>query len=380
MNTTKLQTTFTPTTLQIPAKLLLCIGEFAARSDIRYYLNTLHFSTRAGRAYISATDGHMGGIIRSDEGAVQGPDINWLVPIELFDKLSKSHLTITFSPPMLQGQVLSAMPEAEEVDSGADGISIITAPWRCEVQLQQDAQTRSITSLEAGTRFPDMGRLFPKETGSCAAPIDAALLTRIYKAYAALKRGDGISSKRGGAKLGNGASAHPVFGYPTQPDAVVLLDFRDVDFTGLVMPLRGQGKANTADWLWEYGQTQEQRPLDQVSDAYRAAAKARRKQHIQAERAEVKAKLEAHAQRRRQAFKESQQAKADSLSAPVSALAVIKAEQPPAALPAAVASASALNSGVGVDAAVDIGSNFNLPSRFVVPQAWLQAQAMGAGA
>ena len=70
MNTTKLQTTFTPTTLQIPAKLLLCIREFAARSDIRYYLNTLHFSTRAGRAYISATDGHMGGIIRSDEGAV----------------------------------------------------------------------------------------------------------------------------------------------------------------------------------------------------------------------------------------------------------------------------------------------------------------------
>lgn len=104
-----------PTTLQIPAKLLLCIREFAARSDVRYHLNTLHFSTRAGRAYISATDGHMGGIIRSDEGAVQGPDINWLF-IKLFDKLSKSHLTITFSPPMLCGQVLSAMPEAEEAD------------------------------------------------------------------------------------------------------------------------------------------------------------------------------------------------------------------------------------------------------------------------
>lgn len=387
MNTTKhtnLQNTFAPTTLNIPAKLLLCIREFAARSDIRYYLNTLHFCTRAGRAYISATDGHMGGIIRSDEGAVQGPDINWLVPIELFDKLSKSHLTITFSPPMLQGQVLNAMPEAEEADSSADGkanfAAPITTPWRCEVQLQQDAQTRSITSLEAGTRFPDMGRLFPKETGGCAAPIDAALLTRIYKAYAALKRGDGISSKRGSHKLGNGANAHPVFGYPTQPDAVVLLDFRDMNFTGLVMPLRGQGKANSADWLWEYGKTQEQRPLDQVSDAYRAAAKTRRKQQLQAERAEVKVKLEAHAQRRRQAFKESQQAKADSLSAPVSALAVIKAEQPPAALPAAVASASALNSGAGMDAAVDTGRNFNLPSRFVVPQAWLQAQAVGVGA
>ena len=371
MNTTKLQTTFTPTTLQIPAKLLLCIGEFAARSDIRYYLNTLHFSTRAGRAYISATDGHMGGIIRSDEGAVQGPDINWLVPIELFDKLSKSHLTITFSPPMLQGQVLSEMPEAEEADVSVDGkvnfAAPITASWRCEVQLQQDAQTRSITSLEAGTRFPDMGRLFPKETGGCAAPIDSALLTRIYKAYAALKRGDGLSSKRGGAKLGNGASAHPVFGYPTQPDAVVLLDFRDVDFTGLVMPLRGQGKANTADWLWEYGQTQEQRPLDQISDAYRAAAKTRRKQHIQAERAEVRAKLEAHAQRRKQAFKDTQQAQAAAL--PVAA----------PALPAPVIPASALSSGAGANAAVDTGSSFNLPSRFVVPQAWLQAQAVGVG-
>jgi hypothetical protein len=41
---------------------------------------------------------------------------------------------------------------------------------------------------------------------------------------------------------------------------------------------------------------------------------------------------------------------------------------------------SALRSGAGVDAAVDIGSNFSLPSRFVVPQAWLQAQAVGAGA
>jgi hypothetical protein len=364
---TALQNTFTPTTLQIPAKLLLCIREFAARSDIRYYLNTLHFSTRAGRAYISATDGHMGGIIRSDEGAVQGPDINWLVPIELFDKLSKSHLTITFSLPMLQGQVLSAMPEAEEADSSAEGkasTASITSSWRCEVQLQQDAQTRSITSLEAGTRFPDMGRLFPQETGSCAAPIDAALLTRIYKAYTALKRGDGISSKRGGAKLGNGASAHPVFGYPTQPDSVVLLDFRDVDFTGLVMPLRGQGKANTADWLWEYGQTQELRPLDQVSDAYRTAAKARRKQQIQAERAEVRIKLEAHAQRRRQAFKDAQQAQAAAL--PVAA----------PALPAPVIPASALSSGAGVDT----GNNFNLPSRFVVPQAWLQAQGVGAGA
>jgi hypothetical protein len=374
MNThlpTALQNTFTPTTLQIPAKLLLCIREFAARSDIRYYLNTLHFSTRAGRAYISATDGHMGGIIRSDEGSVQGPDINWLVPIELFDKLSKSHLTITFSPPMLQGQVLSAMPEAEESDVSVDGKANITASWRCEVQLQQDAQTRSITSLEAGTRFPDMGRLFPQETGGCAAPIDSALLTRIYKAYTALKRGDGLSSKRGGAKLGNGASAHPVFGYPTQPDSVVLLDFRDLDFTGLVMPLRGQGKANTADWLWEYGQTQEQRPLDQVSDAYRTAAKARRKQQIQAERAEVRIKLEAHAQRRRQAFKDAQLAEA---AAPA------KTPTSSAILPAAVIPTSALSSGVGADAAVDTGGSFNLPSRFVVPQAWLQAQGVGAGA
>ena len=368
---TALQNTFTPTTLQIPAKLLLCIREFAARSDIRYYLNTLHFSTRAGRAYISATDGHMGGIIRSDEGAVQGPDINWLVPIELFDKLSKSHLTITFSPPMLQGQVLSAMPEAEEADVSMDGKANLTASWRCEVQLQQDAQTRSITSLEAGTRFPEMGRLFPKETGGCAAPIDSALLTRIYKAYTALKRGDGLSSKRGGAKLGNGASAHPVFGYPTQPDSVVLLDFRDVDFTGLVMPLRGQGKANTADWLWEYGQTQEQRPLDQVSDAYRAAAKARRKQQLQAERAEVRVKLEAHAQRRRQAFKDAQQAQA---AAPA------KTPTSSAILPAPAAPTSALRSGAGVNAAVDTGSNFSLPSRFVVPQAWLQAQAVGLAA
>ena len=379
MNTTKLQTTFTPTTLQIPAKLLLCIGEFAARSDIRYYLNTLHFSTRAGRAYISATDGHMGGIIRSDEGSVDGPDINWLVPIELFDKLSKSHLTITFSPPMLQGQVLSAMPEAEEADSSAEGkasTASITSSWRCEVQLQQDAQTRSITSLEAGTRFPDMGRLFPKETGGCAAPIDAALLTRIYKAYTVLKRGDGLSSKRGGVKLGNGASAHPVFGYPTQPDSVVLLDFRDVDFTGLVMPLRGQGKANTADWLWEYGQTQEQRPLDQVSDAYRAAAKTRRKQQLQAERAEVRVKLEAHAQRRRQAFKDAQLAQAAAL--PVAAYPA-KTPTSSAILPAPAAPTSALSSGVGANAAVDTGGSFNLPSRFVVPQAWLQAQAVGAG-
>jgi hypothetical protein len=194
------------------------------------------------------------------------------------------------------------------------------------------------------------------------------LLTRIYKAYAALKRGDGLSSKRGGAKLGNGASAHPVFGYPTQPDSVVLLDFRDLDFTGLVMPLRGQGKASSADWLWEYGQTQEQRPLDQVSDAYRAAAKARRKQQLQAERAEVRGKLEAHAQRRRQAFKDTQQAQVAAL--PVAA----------PALPAAVIPASPLRSGVGVNAAVDTGSNFSLPSRFVVPQAWLQAQAVGVGA
>ena len=131
-------TPFAPTTISIPAHQLLCIREFAARKDVRYYLNTLHICTKDGRAYISATDGHMGAIIRTEEASVDGPDISWLIPIEVFDKLSKSPVSITFSPPMALGAVLTDVPEIDKKQTGDSSIDF-SSSWRCEVQLQQDA-------------------------------------------------------------------------------------------------------------------------------------------------------------------------------------------------------------------------------------------------
>lgn len=342
-----LQNAFASTKLTLSANMLLCIREFAARKDIRYYLNTIHFCTQGGRAYISATDGHMAAVLRTQEGSVEGPDINWLVPIELFEKLGKSPLSISFSPPMVQGRVLTGLPDSDvEVSATTAATDNATSSWRCEVQLQQDAQTRTITTLEAGTRFPDMARLFPKETGGCAAPIDNALLTRIYKAYAALKTGDGLGRKGRGSSAG--ASTHPVFGYPAQPDSVVLLDFRDVDFTGLVMPLRGQDKASTADWLGDYGLAHGHRLLDKVDEARQAAIKAGKHLASQQERAVIKRNLDVLGKQRKQT-------------------AAAQAKQ----------AITAARQGQSI-ASTSPPSADTLPARFVVPQALLQAQALGA--
>ena len=344
---TDLQNAFAPTKLTLSANVLLCIREFAARKDIRYYLNTIHFCTQGGRAYISATDGHMAAVLRTLEGSVEGPDVNWLVPIELFEKLGKSPLSISFSPPMAQGKVLTGLPDGG-VDAAVPTAATdnITSSWRCEVQLHQDAQTRTITSLEAGTRFPDMARLFPKETGGCAAPIDNALLTRIYKAYAALKTGDGLGRKGRGSS--SGTSTHPVFGYPTQPDSVVLLDFRDVDFTGLVMPLRGQDKASTADWLSDYGQAHGHRLLDKVDEARQAAIKAGKQLASQQERPVIKRNLDEVGKQRKQT-------------------AAAQAKQ----------AITAARQGQSM-ASTRLAPANSLPARFVVPEALLQAQALGA--
>lgn len=188
------------------------------------------------------------------QGVVQGADINWIVPIELFDKIGNSDVTLTFDPSSaLKGDLSKVCSDAEK------GQETNSSSWRCEVTLAQDAIKRSIFSLEAGLRFPSMGHLFPKETGNCAAQIDSVLLSRIHKAYAALKSGGR------GSRNKDSSSGQPNLGFPTEPNSVVLLDFEDPNFTGLVMPLRGKSKADTVDWLDAYAQSHQTQPLkDQV--------------------------------------------------------------------------------------------------------------------
>lgn len=378
-----------PTVIQLNANQIACIKEFAARKDVRYYLNAIHFRTDGSRAYMSATDGHMGAILRSSEGAVTGPDISWIVPIELFDRLGKSPVTLTFSAPAAryeEGEVDTA-----SVSDGSAGNSqsayeqsphpsklvkpkeLQVGHWCCEVTLAQGESKRSIQSLAAGCHYPAIGGLFPTETGQVAVQLDQALVARVYKAYAALKSGDGLSKRRKGQQ---GIHTHPIFGYPTKADSVVLLDFRDPDFTGLIMPLRGMEKANHPDWLPVYTQQQTSKPLLEAATALNqtqlAKYKVARKQELKAEKEALAARMNL-ARKQRLARFEAEQEQALANQPDSSQERKKEGESLAIEVAAAVATTAAEPTCKATTLATP---TIRLPARIQVPQALLE---MGIG-
>ena len=384
-----------PTTISIPAHQLLCIKEFAARKDVRYYLNAIHFRTDGSRVYLSATDGHMGAILRSPEGAVTGPDISWIVPIELFDRLGKSPITLTFSAPAARYEEGEA--DTASVSDGSAGNSqsayeqsphpsklvkpkeLQVGHWCCEVTLAQGESKRSIQSLAAGCHYPAMGGLFPTETGQVAVQLDQALVARVYKAYAAFKSGDGLSKRRRGQQ---GIHTHPIFGYPTKADSVVLLDFRDPDFTGLIMPLRGMDKANPPDWLPVYTQQQTSKPLLEAATALNQAQLAKykvaRKQELKAEKKALAARMKLAREQRLARFAAEQTLANQPYLAQEGDEEGAGAAQELAV--AAVVAATATAAEPTCKAAILATPTIRLPARIQVPQALLGTRSrLGTG-
>ena len=206
-----------PTIISLSNNYLLCLRQFAARTDIRTYLNGFHFRTAGGRAYISATDGHMAAVIRTPEGSVTGPDINWCVPINLFEKVLKGFSTITFGE-----TIQAANPESDAI---------------CEVTLTQDGAKLTVPTLAPGSRFPDVKRVIPiTPSGNQAVQINLNLLSRIHKAFIAF---------HGKCKT------FPVLGYPQEQGQTVLIDFGDPEFVGVVMPLRENPVVERPSWVGE---------------------------------------------------------------------------------------------------------------------------------
>jgi hypothetical protein len=391
-----------PTVIQLSANQIACIKEFAGSKDVRYYLNAIHFRTDGSRVYMSATDGHMGAILRSPEGAVTGPDISWIVPIELFDRLGKSPVTLTFSAPAARAEegetAVTATASTTSADSNSQSAyeenpnpSGLAKPkelqvghWCCEVTLAQGDTKRSIASLAAGCHYPALGGLFPTETGHVAVQLDQALVARIYKAYAALKSGDGLSKRRW---VQHGVSAHPILGYPTKADSVVLLDFRDPDFTGLVMPLRGMEKASHPDWLTAYTQQQTCKPLldaaTALNQAQQAKYKAGRKQEIKAEKDAVANRMKQAREQRLARFAASQALANQPSATADEACKASTVATPAIRLPARIQVPQALlGKKSGVDAGLGTGLNTDpgtgtTSATISVP--WRKAVGVGAG-
>ena len=393
-----------PTVIQLSANQIACIKEFAGSKNVRYYLNAIHFRTDGSRVYMSATDGHMGAILRSPEGAVTGPDISWIVPIELFDRLGKSPVTLTFSTPAARDEEGEAAVTVTASNTSANSNSqsayednpnpsslakpkeLQVGHWCCEVTLAQGETKRSIASLAAGCHYPALGGLFPTETGHVTVQLDQALVARIYKAYTALKSSDGLSKRRW---VQHGVSAHPILGYPTKADSAVLLDFRDPDFTGLVMPLRGMEKANHPDWLPAYTQQQTCKPLldaaTALNQAQQAKYKAGRKQELKAEKDALAARMKLAREQRLARFAASQALASQPSATADEACKASTVATPAIRLPARIQVPQALlgkRSGFGTGLTTGPGSGINPgtgTTSATVSVPWREAVGVAAG-
>jgi DNA polymerase-3 subunit beta len=148
-------------TLNIEKTCVRAMLQFAAKKDIRYYLNAICFEVGANGGRMVATDGHILGCM--DIGASLADPVTetqcGIIPREVFEKIKKPKrgeehvLQITVSPTDAGGQF-----------TVKDGFAV----YQGEL-------------IDA--RFPDWRRVVPTEFSGEAGQFDADLLARLKAAH-----------------------------------------------------------------------------------------------------------------------------------------------------------------------------------------------------
>lgn len=196
--------------IEIPAKYINVLKLFAAKKDIRYYLNGICVEFGANKeTVLAATDGYRIGAFKVGNPISIESRHQFIIPNSFLNKFKPSKTLINIPFTFFY----------------EDGVQRIKAVDGDNLQISCDA---------VNGRFPDYYKLAIKETNGLASKINPQFLLDLEKASKILH-----SSKSMYSVGLNGEGGVPIC---LHEDA----------FTGLIMPMRedkNQIPASTADWF-----------------------------------------------------------------------------------------------------------------------------------
>ena len=201
--------TTTTQNFSIPAVDLKAMLNFAAKNDVRYYLNGLYFVPTTGGLAIQSTDGHIAGVLHIE------------------------HEPVFFQPFIIQRDDIERLKlgnkgfvqfEVSEHDTNSN-----------PVKIQYTGATIMAQPIDG--QYPDVQRVFPKDSNGEVAFFDPALLTRFVKA----------------AKLLGSTGKVPMTLHYNGPQAARVSMSGCHRFVGCIMPIRNAvpelGELPTPGWF-----------------------------------------------------------------------------------------------------------------------------------
>ena len=207
--------------LAIPARYIEALKHFAAKNDIRFYLNSICLEIDKTASRVIATDGTILGCFRFKHEMLNIPERinNVIIPTDLFPKSKLFHqYEVTVGPV----KIIKDDEENIECETLARRVSVKIAGMLMEGESIDHA-------------YPDYRKAVPMEVSGKAAQFDADLFSRLAKAWAVLhgkKRGRIIIDHNG--------------------ERASLINIGDTDFVGIIMPLMADEKyipKNPPEWF-----------------------------------------------------------------------------------------------------------------------------------
>lgn len=191
---------------------LVMLAEFAAKQDIRYYLNGFHVKPHPEKGVIlTASNGHCLVTIHDKNGFADG---NYIFPI------SKGLLAASKLKRLCGLEISNVLI--------VDGVAMVTAISELDdVNSVNDVENRNLVSyLEFITpidgKYPNVGRFFkslPRKKATPVIPLDPSLLAKLTK----LK-----------VNQHSGANFH----FYSQTNAVAAVMGRENEIVAMIMPMR----------------------------------------------------------------------------------------------------------------------------------------------
>ena len=181
-----------------PLSTLHTVACFAAKEDIRYYLNSVRVEASPVQTRLTATDGHCAGMLRT---AQENEDIDGAVTILLPIDIVKA---------------------AKKAKNNLDALVIETADGKTGTLSVVGGVSINWTAVD-GT-YPTMARVIPAQASGEPAQFNPELIAKFAQAQ----------------KIASGSkTAFPHFWHNgTNGTAVTLCGVYSHDFTGVIMPLR----------------------------------------------------------------------------------------------------------------------------------------------
>jgi hypothetical protein len=181
-----------------PLSALHTVACFAAKDDIRYYLNAVRVEASPVQTRFTATDGHCAGMLRT---AQDNEDIDGAVAILLPIDIVKA---------------------AKKAKNNCDALVIETADGKSGTLAVVGGVSINWTAIDGN--YPTMARVIPAQASGEPAQFNPELIAKFAQAQ----------------KIASGSkTAFPHFWHNgTNGTAVTLCGQYSHDFTGVIMPLR----------------------------------------------------------------------------------------------------------------------------------------------